>query len=506
MSLLCRTDRRCPCRLVVLLGLVALLRGLVPPSSPATAQSQPLQQVRAFWVDSSNDGFRNHPQVNELVENVVRANANTIFVQMRRHGDAWYNQSFEPRAADPRLGAAQEFDPLAYLIEKSHSAGVKVHAWLVVSVACRNSDPLRGHQQHVCTSNGPSAPDPARWTTATYNGQQVGDLDFGHPAAIQYMEHVVENLLRSYPALDGIHWDFIRYSGESYGYNRVSVERFNRAHARPLNSRPAPGDPAWGQWRRDRVTELARRLYIRSKAINPRVQVSAATITWGGIGSYTPDDWPNSAAYRQVFQDWRAWLEEGILDFAVPMHYFAEGQERSLNWYDGWLAWDRTRAGKRAIVVGAGAWLNSDWEGIAQIQRALAPDAEGRTLAGVALYSYNQPLRDSSFERRRAFMDQLRATVFAQPSRAPDWPWIVAPTTGHLQGMAVVDGEIVGDAAISLFRNGAWERDLSASADGWFGAVELPPGAYTILVRNPAAERAVEYNVTVHAGLVANGP
>jgi hypothetical protein len=103
-------------------------------------------------------------------------------------------------------------------------------------------------------------------------------------------------------------------------------------------------------------------------------------------------------------------------------------------------------------------------------------------------------------------MDQLRATVFAQPSRAPDWPWIVAPTTGQLQGMAVVDGEIVGDAAISLFRNGAWERDLSASADGWFGAVELPPGAYTILVRNPAAERAVEYNVTVHAGLVANGP
>ncbi len=494
------------CWLLSLLLCCVLLPWLAVWPTRVAAQAPPLSQMRAFWVDSANEGFRNHPQVDELVENVVRANANTIFVQMRRHGDAWYNQSIEPRAADPRLGPAHEFDPLAYLLEKAHSMGVKVHAWLVISVTCRASDALRGHPQHVCTQHGPAAPGTARWTTATYAGTQVGDLDFGHPAAIQHMEQVVQHLLRNYPALDGIHWDFVRYSGAEYGYNQVSLERFNRAYGLPSGNRPAPNDAAWSQWRRDRISELVRRLYIRSKALNPQIQVSAATITWGGLGSYNPDDWPNSAAYARVFQDWRSWLEEGIIDFAVPMHYFAESEARSRAWYDGWLAWDRAHTGRRAIVVGTGAWLNTDQQGIAQIQRALAPDEQGRMLSGVALFSYNQPISASDRAQRRAFMDLLRATVFAQPAQAPLWPWIANPSTGHLQGIATIDGQVVPDAWVTLIHEGNWLRDLNAAADGWYGAVDLPPGQYVLLIRDPASQRTAQLNVAIQAGLVTSGP
>lgn len=500
--------RRPRCR--VLLSLLLLLTigssMVFPPASPTVqAQQPPLEQMRAFWVDDANPGFRNHPQVDELVANVKRANANTIIVQMRRHGDARYNNSIEPRAADPLLAPAEEFDPLAYLIAKAHSEGIKVHAWLVVSVTCRNGDRLRGHPQHVCTSHGPGIPDPERWTTATYGGTQVGDLDFGHPGAILHMEAVVQHLLRNYPGLDGIHFDFIRYSGREYGYNRVSLDRFNRAYGLPLNNRPSPNDPAWSQWRRDRMTELMRRLYIRSKAINPNIQVSIAAITWGGIGSYTPDDWPNSAAYATVFQDWRAWLQEGIIDFAVPMHYFEEGVPRSRQWYDGWIAWGRWNTGRRAIVAGTGAWLNTREQGIAQLQRAITPDEYGRALAGVALYSYNQPFAGSNPERRREFMDQLRATVFAQPASAPEWPWIAYPTTGHLQGIAAIDGQVVSDAHVALFKDGNWVRDLTASYDGWYGAVDLEPGTYTVVIHGPDG-RTVEHSVFIQAGRVTNGP
>lgn len=487
--------------LLLIVGLVAVLPSMTPASQ---AQPQPIEQMRAFWVDDANPGFRNHPQVDELVENVVRANANTIIAQMRRHGDARYNNSIEPRAADPRLAPAEEFDPLAYLIEKAHSRGIKVHAWLVVTVTCRDRDRLRGHPQHVCTAHGPGVSDPERWTTATYGGQQIGDLDFGHPGAILHMESVVQHLLRNYPGLDGIHFDFIRYSGQAYGYNRVSLDRFNRAHGFAPNNRPAPGDALWSQWRRDRMTELMRRLYIRSKEINPQVQVSIAAITWGGIGSYTPDDWPNSAAYNTVFQDWRAWLDEGIIDFALPMHYFEEGTPRTRGWYDGWLDWGRINTGRRAIVAGTGAWLNSREQGIAQLQRALTPDGGGRVLSGVALYSYDQPFAGSNPERRREFMDQLRATVFAEPARVPVWPWIANPTTGHLQGMATIDGQVVSDAKVSLIKDGVWLRDLAASYDGWYGAVDLEPGAYTVVVHGPN-DRTVPYEVFVRPGLVTNG-
>ncbi len=491
-----------------LLSIVVLFALMVTLSTSAIvtqAQPAPLQQMRAFWIDSANPGYRNHPQVDELVANVKRANANTIIVQMRRHGDSRYNNSIEPRAIDSRLAPAEEFDPLAYTIEKAHSEGIKVHAWLVVTVTCRPYDPLWGHPQHVCTRHGPNVPDPERWTTATYQGAQVGDLDFGHPSAIHHMESVVQHLLQSYPSLDGVHFDFMRYSDVEYGYNRVSLDRFNQAYGNAPNYRPTPNNAAWGQWRRDRMTELMRRLYIRSKAINPRIEVSVATITWGGIGSYNPNDWPNSAAYSRVFQDWRAWLAEGIMDFALPMHYFEEGKEQTRNWYNGWMEWDRVNTGRRAIVSGMGSWLNTREQGIAQAQRALTPDAQGRTLSGVAFYSYNQPYAGSSFEGRREFMDQLRNTVFAQPATAPDWPWIAYPSTGHLQGIAIIDGQTIADARVSLFKEGNWVRDISASYDGWYGTVDLDPGTYTILIQ-AGDGRSVQHDVYVQPGLVTSGP
>jgi Uncharacterized protein conserved in bacteria len=223
------------------------------------------------------------------------------------------------------------------------------------------------------------------------------------------------------------------------------------------------------------MTELMRRLYIRSKAINPKIEVSVATITWGGIGSYSLDDWPNSAAYSRVFQDWRAWLEEGIMDFALPMHYFEEGNARSRGWYDSWLAWDRANTGRRGDCGRDG--IVAQYTGSGYCADPACPDARcsGAGLVRVAFYSYNQPFAGSNFERRRAFMDQLRATVFAQPARAPVWPWIAYPTTGHLQGMATIDGQIISDARVSLFKDGTWLRDITASYDGWYGAVELDP-------------------------------
>jgi len=487
--------------------LLALLVLQVLLPVPVAAQDVGPGQLRGMWVDATNPGFHTPAEVDELIANAAAANINALFVQMRRHGDAWYNQHIEPRAALPDLADAAAFDPLADLLAKAHARGIAIHAWLVIGVACRDHDPLRGHPEHVCTAHGPAAPDPARWTTATYAGAQVGDLDFGHPTAIQYVEAIVQHLLQSYPALDGIHYDFIRYFGQEAGYNQVSLARFRAAYGLPEGYRPAPTDPLWSQWRRDRITELMRRLYIRVKAINPHVQVSAATITWGGRRSDTPDDWPNSAAYARVFQDWPAWLAEGILDFAVPMHYFAEADATAHTWYDNWLAWDRSHTGRRAIVAGTGAWLNTPQEGIAQIQRALAPDVAGRMLAGVVLYCYNQPISNSTAQWRREYMIVLQQLVFSQPTPAPVWPWMAHPTTGHLHGIATIAEQVVPNAHVTLFHDGAWVRELTAAVDGWYGAVELPPGSYSVQIRDPRSTRVRQIDdLHVSAGTVMSAP
>lgn len=489
--------------ILLLMLLISLLSQSTPTHAAPSRQEVP-RQMRALWVDATNGGLHNPAEIEELLNNAGRGGINTLIVQMRRHGDALYNRSIEPRSAAPGLAPADQFDPLQYLLDRAHASGIKVHAWLVIGVACRDSDPLRGHPQHLCTSHGPAIPDPERWTTATYRGTQIGDIDYGHPSAIQYLERIVQELLRAYPTLDGIHYDFIRYSGTEYGYNQVSLDRFRAAYGRPANQRPAPNDPEWAQWRRDRVTELVRRLYIRIKAINWRVEVSVAAITWGGAGT---DDWNSSVAYSRVFQDWRAWLNEGIIDFAVPMHYFVEGSAQQRGWYNSWLAWDRVNAGRRAIVPGVGAWQNTAEQNIGQIARAILPDEAGRSLAGVALYAYHLPVARSNDDRRHAFMDFMRSSVFAQPANAPAWPWVVYPSTGHLQGIAAIEGQLIPDAHIVLFRDGVWLREFNASTDGWYGAVELEPGHYSIAINDPRKpERKTVVEVDVRAGAVTSGP
>src|SRR4029078_10893823 len=77
----------------------------------------------------------------------------------------------------------------------------------------------------------------------------------------------------------------------------------------------------WLQFRRDQVTSFVRELYVTVNSLKPAVKFSAATIAWGN-GPTSGAAWLNAAPYASVLQDWKAWLEEGILDMNVPMDYF----------------------------------------------------------------------------------------------------------------------------------------------------------------------------------------
>ena len=61
-----------------------------------------------------------------------------------------------------------------------------------------------------------------------------------------------------------------------------------------------------------------RRVYLNALAIKPNLKISAALIAFGGIGS-TEASCESREAYWRVYQDWRAWTQEGILDIAIPM-------------------------------------------------------------------------------------------------------------------------------------------------------------------------------------------
>jgi uncharacterized lipoprotein YddW (UPF0748 family) len=384
-------------------------------------------ELRAVWVDAFHDGFKTPAQVDDLVDWARSANLNALFVQVRRRGDAYYLKSFEPRAEDPDL--APGFDALQYLIDRAHQGPrrLQVHAWLATLPIWwhRDAPPLAAN--HPFNTHGLSASPDDTWLMYRDDGEAwagVGDsgiyyLDPGNPDVARYTADVYLNLVRNYD-VDGIHLDQVRYyEGDAlrWGYNPTSVARFNQRFDRDPATQPSPKDPQWIAWRRDEVTSLVRGIYLQTKALKPNVAVTAAVVTWGE-GPQTADDWERQPPYAAALQDWRSWLQEGIVDYLLPMDYYRESAQQG-PWFDRWTQWQVNHIGARGVVLGLGSYLNSADGSLAQLDRARALGA-----LGVALYSYAVPTRDlenASQDDRQAFAAQLRS-VFVRSAPVPDLP------------------------------------------------------------------------------------
>jgi uncharacterized lipoprotein YddW (UPF0748 family) len=412
----------------------AQTRTPAPPVPVPAVQLDP-PELRAVWVDAYHDGFKTPQQVDALVGWARAANLNALFVEVRKRGDAYYLNSTEPRAEDADL--APGFDALQYLISQAHQGPqrLQVHAWLPTLPIWGGRTPPQA-PNHVFNTHGVT-PNPAdSWLMYRDDGEtwagndSIGTyyLDPGNPAVQAYIAGVYANLVRNYD-VDGVHLDQVRYyEGEPlrWGYNPASVARFNAQFNRDPTTQPAPDDPDWIAWRRDQVTALVRRIYTETKAVKPGVAVTAAVVAWGR-GPVTDADWLRQAAYSAVLQDWRAWLQQGIVDYLLPMDYFRESTEQA-SWFDTWTQWQVTYADRRGIVLGLGSYLNSGDDVLAQLARARALRP-----MGVALYSYaalDVDLADASVADRLAFAEQLRS-IFARPAPVPTLgPSPLLATTG----------------------------------------------------------------------------
>lgn len=407
---------------------------LVPTLAPTQEALDP-PELRALWVDAFHDGFKTPAQVDDLVAWARAANLNALFVQVRKRGDAYYLKSFEPRAEDADLTPG--FDALQYLIDKAHEGPrrLQVHAWLATLPIWSRRDTPPAAPNHAFNLRGPTADAGDTWLMYRDDGEAwagVGQsgiyyLDPGNPDVRDYTTEVYLNVLRNYD-VDGIHLDQVRYyEGDPlrWGYNPTSVALFNGAYGRDPSTAPAPTDPQWVAWRRDQVTALVRGIYTAAKAIKPNVAVTAAVVAWGK-GPQAADDWQSQPAYASVLQDWRGWLQQGIVDYLLPMDYYREAGQQA-GWFDNWTHWQVDYAGKRGVVLGLGSYLNTADGVLAQLGRARALGA-----LGVAFYSYAVPtadLENAAADDRQAFAAQLRS-VFTRPAPVPDLPSTLVAAPG----------------------------------------------------------------------------
>jgi uncharacterized lipoprotein YddW (UPF0748 family) len=430
-------------------------------------------------VDTFNPGLRNSAEVSRLVADARAGHFNALIVEVRKRGDAYYNSLFEPKAVDI---SPPDYDPLADLILKAHDTGtgprLEVHAWMVAyniwnqesALPPQPDHPYRLHPEWVTRSS----------TGATWDGSNYG-FDPGHPSVQQHTFNVALDLVSRYD-IDGLHLDYIRYAGKEWGYHPVSLDRFRALYGR--TGTPDATDAQWQQFRRDQVTELVRKIYLNAIARKPPIKISAATITWAP-GITTDAQWPGSAAYSHVLQDWRAWMEEGILDLNVPMAYF---RHTTHPWdWSNWSQFAKDHRYQRHVALGTGVFINSIAHSILQFRSTRDPSPTGNVADGLCAYSYAATSNDGL--PRSTFLDALTqpssfdpqpTPIFPTPVNPPLMPWKSAPTTGHLAGYVTESGTGEGLDGVVIELTGPRMRMLRSDGTGFYGAVDLPPGAYLL--------------------------
>lgn len=456
-------------RCLAVASLVPVMLAVLPTQAAATPE------LRGLWVDAFHAGFKSRGEITRLIADARRGHFNALFVEVRKRGDAYYNSLFEPRATDIEAG----LDPLAELIQQAHAQTprIEIHAWIVAYPfwASQTSSPSQPNHPYNLHPDWLMVDDAGEtWTGSNYQ------LDPGHPGVQAHLFNIAMDIISRYD-VDGFHWDYIRYPGREWGYNPVALERFNRRYNRV--GQPARTDPVWLQWRRDQVTAVVRRVYLSAVALKPHVKLSAATITWApGPGSAA--EWPSSAAYSSVLQDWRSWVAEGILDINLPMAYFR--QETHPDAWARWSAFAKDNRHRRHVALGTGLWINSVANSIVQFRDTRNFTGNGNAADGVCGFSYASPASDASLATlldaltTPTAFDPQPVPVFEGYPETPEMPWKTTPDRGHLLGYAF---ETPGNTAVDpadVLLLGPVNRLLRSDAHGCFGLPDLPPGEYRL--------------------------
>jgi uncharacterized lipoprotein YddW (UPF0748 family) len=373
-----------------------VLLGDVPRSQlAAPAPVAPPAPRRALWVlsEGSQRVLENPERLAVLLADAEALGVTDLFVQVHRGGRAWFQSTLADPTPWTRTVRPDGSDALAELIAAAHAKGLRVHAWVnVLSLAGNREAPILtalGREAAIVDQKGRSVLDypdldlPAPDREWLRMGTPAVWLDPAAPGVAERLAATFAELVRGYPALDGLHLDYVRYPdtlpfspgtqfgvGLGFGFGEAARARFGTETGltAPFGASLANAE-RFDAWRRGQLTALVAAIAAAARAERPGLRMSAAVI---------PE---RERAYRVDLQDWLGWLDAKHLDFAVPMLYTRDATllRYGVETYAG-------LARKRELWVGLGSWLFAADPARAVEQLRVARDA--RQLA-IALFSWD---------------------------------------------------------------------------------------------------------------------
>ena len=292
----------------------------------ATAQTPQPGEHRAFWCHSAFGvtGMTWDEAAKRLAENGFTA----VIPNMCWAGAAYYESAVLPVAPEVK----EKGDQIAACLAACRKVGLQCHVWKVnwnmSGHAPREfAERMARDGRTQIRFDGKAEP---RWLCPSQAANQQLEIDSMVEVAMKY-------------AVDGIHFDYIRYPGPDGCFCPRCREAFEKILGGPVKNWPADCRkdaavaPRWLDFRRDNITRVVAGTSDAVRKARPKMKISAAVF----------GNWPVDR--DSVSQDWKLWCERGYLDFVCPMDYTPH-----LGQFEAQVAQQIGWAGKAACYPGIG--------------------------------------------------------------------------------------------------------------------------------------------------------
>jgi len=339
------------------------------------------EKSRGLWV--VRYALKPPNSAGQIVAAARRLGISDLYVQVRASGKLFFSPETEGLSLTDNKAAANFLE----LVKKAHFNNIKIHAWLnVLNIWSSVQQPrLRSHLFYISRKSllrrrNQDMPD--SYKTMKKMGVDGYFLDPADHNNLETVKRIMGILLRRYN-VDGIHLDYFRYPARNYTFcptlrarfiltNYIDPQEIYNSELRRENwARFVYLDSAYTHFLCGNLTNLLANLQRYIKSVHPKAMLSVAV---------KPSPVQARVAY---FQDWAAWLNNGLCDYVLTMNYLPDSAQFTTN-----LNQCAALGQDGKIVIGISAY-NQDKTAVRQKIKLVRRS----NFAGYALFSYHALVR-----------------------------------------------------------------------------------------------------------------
>lgn len=251
---------------------------------------------KAIWIayyelsemTNGKDKYEFEKTIKEELSKVESKGFNTVTVQVRPCADAFYKSTYFPtsRYFNGEQGSEMDYDPLEIICSYAQQFDLKIEAWINPYRVSQDDDYFKLSPNNFAVKN--------KKMTKVVDGKIY--FNPAYDEVTNLIVNGVKELVENYN-ISAIHFDDYFYPTQNKNFDKKEYKRYG-------------GDLSLADWRRQKVTDMVKRVYDAVKGANKDVEFGISP------ASNIENDKNN------LYADVELWIKKGYVDYICPQVYF----------------------------------------------------------------------------------------------------------------------------------------------------------------------------------------